>query len=74
MDKPMTTDKPQFDWLEQTVDQLTLARVLELLCGICHEKAEHVATNWQDKPLAQAWRRMALVLDKANSKALECGL
>jgi hypothetical protein len=43
--------------LEQLIDSSTLADVLETVGEICHEKAEHVSSNWQDSSLAILWTR-----------------
>lgn len=54
--------------LEMLVDKHSLSNVLALLESICHEKAEHVRTNWQDESLAKAWERAAKTLDSARAK------
>jgi hypothetical protein len=41
--------------LERLIDTIGLPAVLRLLGEICYEKSEHVATNWQDKALADCW-------------------
>ena len=55
------------DELEALVDTLGLERVLELLGEVCHDKADHLRTNWQDEVQARAWERSAKVLDKASA-------
>jgi hypothetical protein len=42
--------------LESLIDRTSLQEVLMGLSEICSEKADHVETNWQDKPLARALR------------------
>ena len=49
----MNQDK---DTLEKMIDTHGLPSVLEMLGDICHEKAEHIRTNWQDAALANTWR------------------
>ena len=41
--------------LEQFVDRTSLRAVLQMLSAICHEKAEHLAGNWQDDGSARPW-------------------
>ena len=43
------------DALEALVDASNLTAVVQALSEICDAKAEHIATNWQDDPLARAW-------------------
>jgi hypothetical protein len=51
--------KEYMDSLESIVDQLTLAAVLEMLERICHKKAEHLRTHWQDENSAKLWDKAA---------------
>lgn len=41
--------------LEAMIDRHGLHHVLTGLVLICHEKAEHILVNWQDKSLAKTW-------------------
>lgn len=59
------TIKEASDLLEGMVDQYGLANVLRMLGQIAGEKAEHIATNWQDASLAKKWDRAARLLDTA---------
>lgn len=43
------------DSLESLIDGHTLPVVLETISEICHGKAEHIAANWQDEPMAMDW-------------------
>lgn len=52
----MTEDLTLDEQLEKIVDRVRLAAVIAALARICHEKADHVRTNWQDKDLADAWQ------------------
>jgi hypothetical protein len=52
------------DDLEQMVDRLGLSKVLFMLAEICHEKADHVETNWQDRVLAADWRKASRAVDR----------
>jgi hypothetical protein len=52
----MSTAKEMGETLERLVDENGLAVVLEALAAICHEKAEHVQSNWQDTGLAKCWK------------------
>lgn len=51
------------DQLEQLIDQHGLVRVMEIIAGICYEKAIHVETNWQDKVLAGEWESNGNAID-----------
>ena len=49
-------DRAQLDAvLESLIDQYDLARIIESLARVCFEKGEHIRSNWQDEPLAEAW-------------------
>lgn len=54
------------DDLETMIDQHGLAAVLEALAFVCHEKADHCITNWQDRTLAIAWRKAAQAVEHAS--------
>lgn len=45
--------------LERMIDAEGLPRVVAMLAIIAGEKAEHVATNWQDARTAKSWERCA---------------
>lgn len=50
----LDTDKTE---LEAMIDFAGLASVLLAIADICGQKAEHVATQWQDTALAKRWDR-----------------
>lgn len=52
------------DDLEQMIDRMGLSRVLFLMAEICAEKADHIETTWQDRPLSREWIKDAKALDK----------
>jgi len=52
--------------LEAIVDAEGLPRVVAALADMCHAKADHVFTTWQDKTLSRLWTRRAVALDKAT--------
>jgi hypothetical protein len=56
---PVYTDEQRRELLEQLVDASSLADVLDDLGWICQAKADHIAHNWQDAPLAARWERAA---------------
>lgn len=43
--------------IEETIDQHGLATVLETIGDICHGKADHLRSNWQDEETAKLWSR-----------------
>lgn len=54
--------------LERMLDSVGPARLIDAIAEICHEKSDHVASNWQDMNLAKAWRRDGVKLDKLSAK------
>lgn len=44
---------------ELAIDKMGIESFLELVETICSEKAEHIATNWQDAGLARCWTKVA---------------
>jgi hypothetical protein len=63
-------ERDNLDVLEQVVDRVGLAKVLEALVQIAIEKAEHVSTAWGDKALAKSWEANARILEKASQKII----
>lgn len=59
--------------LEEFVDRYGIARVTLALSAIALEKADHIATNWQDYRLAKEWERAALILDRAYAGLRKVG-
>lgn len=65
----MTTHRQDAaDALEQLIDQHGLETVLDLLADVCHEKADHLRTTWQDRNAARMWDRDAMRLQKIAHK------
>lgn len=52
--------------LEVMVDKIGVDRVALCLANVCHLKAEHVLSTWQDKGLAREWTRAAKLLERAH--------
>jgi hypothetical protein len=52
------------DAIEQLIDQSDLKQCLEDIVQICHAKAEHLRSNWQDEVGARSWERDAKKLDR----------
>jgi hypothetical protein len=67
-------DPNAMEELESMIDANGLSWVLDHLCDICHAKAEHVQSNWQDAHLAKAWERAARTIDAARGKVDKLGL
>jgi hypothetical protein len=57
--------------LEALIDKHGLETVLEFLRDICCDKAEHVATEWQDASLAKIWVQAAV---DVHALGRRCGL
>lgn len=54
--------------LESLIDDRSVTEVLELVAQVCHMKAEHVRTNWQDLLTAQVWDDAAELVHKTAGK------
>jgi hypothetical protein len=54
--------------LEQIIDASSIERLLELIADVCHEKAEHLRSAWQDANAAKSWERDAAKLLKLAPK------
>jgi hypothetical protein len=52
--------------LESFIDTAGLAATLEVLVEICHGKADHLRSNWQDERAAKDWERVARGLGKIS--------
>jgi len=60
--------------LEEMVDRIGLTETLATLGLICHEKADHIRHNWQDKEAAKPWRRMGQSIDAVARKAQDLNI
>ncbi len=56
------------DRLESMIDRHGLTHVLIGLGLVCHEKAEHLRANWQDRESAKQWYRAGNVCDAAGRR------
>ena len=59
------------DKIERLMDDYGIANFLSMAGYVAGEKAEHVATNWQDPRRAKAWMQISKELDKLTAKAEE---
>lgn len=48
-------NQQDFEELSEIVGELDWVDLKEELSNICHEKAEHISSNWQDEVTAQSW-------------------
>lgn len=53
--------------LEDLIDKHGVGTIMETMANICHEKAEHVAVNWQDNQMAGYWTRAGNQLSKSRA-------
>ena len=57
--------------LEQHVDKVGLSEVLNILAEICHEKADHLQSAWQDPVASRSWtkdgNRIENIVPKLNN-------
>lgn len=54
--------------LEKYVDAHGLKAVVEAIAEVSHDKAVHIAENWQDVALAKIWHMRGHLLSVAVSK------
>lgn len=54
------------DKIEAIIDRTSLRDVLQGIAQICYDKAEHIASNWQDHPLSMTWDRAAGLIEKVT--------
>jgi len=52
--------------VEGLVDSYGLGAVLQALVSMCHGKADHLRSNWQDEHGARVWEKAARAIDKAT--------
>lgn len=57
--------------LEEIIDTWGLGETLEDLERICHQKAAHLESIWQDKEGAKVWRSRAKSLEKLAYKVAQ---
>jgi hypothetical protein len=57
------------DVLSRLVDAHGLHKVCTALMVICYGKAEHPATNWQDRITARQWENAAKAMDATLPRA-----
>ena len=60
--------------LEALVDEADVATVAELLAEVCHEKAEHLFSNWQDRKAAALYTRAGQRLITAAARIEKYGV
>lgn len=41
--------------IEEIVDKYGLMALVDSVCQVCYDKAEHIRTNYQDEVLAKQW-------------------
>ena len=61
-------NRDELDEVERLIDQHGIEDLIEAIVDVCYEKEEHVRMNWQDHRLADAWRKIASVLERANER------
>lgn len=64
---PDTTRNAQH-LLDVLIDKHGLRLVLELLSLVCHEKADHLRSSWQDDRTARTWEHDAKRIDACAAK------
>lgn len=66
--------KQNLETLESMVDSIGLYMTVLALEAVCHAKAEHIATNWQDAATAKTWTRAGNHLDQVATRVHNMGL
>jgi hypothetical protein len=56
------------DQLEELIDRVGLAPVLDAISMICFEKSGHIATSWQCMVEARRWEKAGSLVAKVASK------
>lgn len=59
------------DMLEQIIDEKSLEWTVRAISEICHEKADHIVSNWQDKHTAADWSVCGNYLASASNQCRE---
>ena len=54
--------------LEKYIDSYGLKVVIDSLSEIAHDKATHIAENWQDVALAKIWTKRGNLLNEVAAK------
>jgi hypothetical protein len=59
--------------LEKFVDKYGLKMVVDMLSEVAHDKAVHIAENWQDVALAKVWTKRGNALNRVAGLFAENG-
>jgi hypothetical protein len=59
---------PLANELERLADKHGISKLLFALVEVCHAKAEHLRSNWQDERNAKNWLTDAAALEKLAAK------
>ena len=62
------------EMLETYIDSNSVGDTLTVLAEICHEKAAHLQSAWQDEETAKVWRRQARALEHCAAMTNRRGL
>ena len=66
----MTTKPQANEQIERIIDAIGIEQTMAAIAEVCHDKAEHMMTNWADRAGMGAWTRHAKVAEHAQIK---CG-
>ena len=70
--KNMNTTTEIETTFEALIDRHGLRNVLCVIEHVCHEKAEHINANWQDKTLAKKWAKAGNAIRGSANSAIVC--
>lgn len=54
--------------VELLIDQHGLTAVVDAICQVCYDKADHIRSSYQDSYLATAWENAGLSLVNPDEK------
>jgi hypothetical protein len=69
----MLTSDQKFQ-LEDLLDATSVMAVVAALAEICHEKAEHIRTTYQDRVTAASWNKAGNVLNHIDTQLSQIGV
>jgi hypothetical protein len=68
LNKPFTSVEDNLAEVEALIDAYGLFGLMECIEMVCHEKADHLNSNWQDETAAKEWTRAAKVIETATKR------
>jgi hypothetical protein len=60
------SNQADFSAVETIIDQIGIESTLMLIAAVCAAKAEHIATSYDDRTLAEHWDRAGVACTMAS--------